>query len=31
VGRGTDQTKADAARIVGELGEYESEYGNLQP
>ena len=31
VGRGTDQTKADVERIVGELGEYEAEYGNLQP
>jgi len=31
VGRGTDQTKADVERIVGELGEYEAEYGNLRP
>jgi hypothetical protein len=30
VGRGTAQTTADVERIVGELGEYESEYGNLQ-
>jgi hypothetical protein len=31
VGRGTAQTAADVERIVGELGQYESEYGNLQP
>ena len=30
-GRGTDQTTADAERIVAELQEYESQYGNLQP
>ena len=31
VGRGTDQTTADVERLVGELQEYESTYGNLQP
>ena len=31
VGRGTDQTSADVERLVGELQEYESTYGNLQP
>ena len=31
VGRGTEQTTADAERIVGELQAYEAEYGNLQP
>ncbi len=29
VGRGNDQTTADAERIVGELQAYEAEYGNL--
>ncbi len=31
VGRGSDQTTADAERIVGELQAYEAEYGDLQP
>ncbi len=31
VGRGTEQTKADAERLVGELQSYEAEYGNLTP
>ncbi len=31
VGRGTDQTTADAERIVGELQAYEAEYGPLAP
>jgi len=31
VGRGTDQSAADVERIVGELGEYEAEYGIIQP
>ncbi len=31
VGRGTEQTTADAERLVGELQAYEAEYGNLQP
>ena len=30
-GRGTEQTAADAERIVGELQAYEAEYGALQP
>ena len=30
-GRGTEQTTADAERIVTELQTYESEYGNLTP
>ena len=30
-GRGTEQTAADVERIVGELKEYETEYGNLLP
>jgi hypothetical protein len=30
-GRGTAQTTADAERIVGELKEYEAEYGPLTP
>ena len=31
VGRGTDQTSADADRLVTELQAYEAEYGTLQP
>jgi hypothetical protein len=31
VGRGTDQTSADADRLVTELQAYEADYGNLQP
>ena len=31
VGRGTTQSAADVERIVGELGEYEAEYGIIQP
>jgi hypothetical protein len=31
VGRATDQTTADAERIVGELQAYEAEYGPLAP
>ena len=31
VGRGTTQTAADVERIVGELGAFEGDYGNLQP
>lgn len=31
VGRGTDQTTADAERLVGELQAYEADYGSLQP
>jgi len=31
VGRGTEQTTADAERLVGELQAYEAEYGNLVP
>jgi hypothetical protein len=31
MGRGTEQTTADADRIVGELTAYEAEYGNLEP
>lgn len=30
-GHSTDQTTADAARIVGELEEYEAEHGPLAP
>jgi hypothetical protein len=30
-GRGSDQTTADAERIVGELRAYEAEYGPLVP
>ena len=30
-GRGTDQTKADAERLVTELQSYEAEYGTIQP
>ena len=30
-GRGSDQTTADAERIVGELQAYEAEYGPLVP
>ncbi|HEY4929067.1 MAG TPA: hypothetical protein VIH95_07935 [Acidimicrobiales bacterium] len=30
VGRGTDQTTADAERLVTELQAYEAEYGNLE-
>ena len=30
-GRGTEETAADAERIVGELQAYEAEYGALQP
>jgi len=31
VGRGTDETTADAERLVTELEAYEAEYGNLEP
>ena len=31
VGRGTDETTADAERLVTELEAYEAEYGNLKP
>ena len=31
VGRGGDQTAADAERIVGELQAYEAEFGPLVP
>ncbi len=30
-GRGTEQTAADAERLIAELAAYESEYGNLEP
>jgi hypothetical protein len=31
VGRGTDETAADAERLVTDLQAYEAEYGTLQP
>ena len=31
IGRGTDQTSADADRLVTDLQAYEAEYGNLEP
>ncbi len=31
VGRGTEQTTADAERLVSELQAYEAEYGTLNP
>jgi len=31
VGRGTDETAADAKQLVTDLKAYEAEYGNLEP